>query len=114
MKYLGLALVAIMLVGCGSDKKTTTYTQEAPVLPDAPGGTTLIAQADNAASAGLSYTEVGDGSVLVNCGDDCNVQLFEALIVTDDAVGAIDAATSALHASHDSSVCTQDSTCPQL
>jgi len=75
MKKIAISIIAtIALVGCGGGGDT--YIKEAPAVPDEPtNGTTLIVTADNGSSAGISYTEVGDGSVLVNCGDNCGVYI---------------------------------------
>ena len=71
-----LLLPLLFLVGCGSD---TTYVQEAPLLPETPtDGTNIIVSAEGESSAGVQYTEVGDGSILVSCGDDCSLSIYEA------------------------------------
>ena len=75
MKRMMLIVAAAALVaGCSSDKNT--YVEEAPLLPDQPtNGTTLIVTAEGESTAVIGYTEVGDGSILVNCGDYCGVYI---------------------------------------
>jgi len=87
MKKIIFSLVAVVaLVGCGGSNDT--YIKEAPAVPDTPtNGTTLIITADNGSSTGVSYTEVGDGSVLVNCGDNCGVYIGTQVEPTDGGAG---------------------------
>jgi len=69
MLFVGVAVAGLTLfTGCGGGD---TYVAEGPAAPEIPTdtGQALIVQASDDSSAGLSYTEVGDGSILVNCGD---------------------------------------------
>ena len=79
-KIIFATLVAFGLVGCGSNG--TTYVKEAPMLPEEPtNGTNIIVTAEEGSSAGLRYTEVSDGSVLITCteSDNCgNITVYEA------------------------------------
>ena len=61
-------VAAAILTGCGSNK--STYVTEAPAIPEVPNpnGTALIVTATDDSEAGITYTEVGDGSLLVDCG----------------------------------------------
>ena len=71
--------------GCSGD--TTSFTQEAPLEPETPSnGTAIIVEASEESSVGLSYTNVSDNSILVTCGDDCNLTVNEAEKVVDEAV----------------------------
>ena len=69
MKVL-LSIVAVLaLVGCGSGGGNTYVTEEAaiPEVP-APDGTALIVSG-NEGNTGITYTEVGEGALLIDCGD---------------------------------------------
>lgn len=87
MKYTILIALAFALVGCGGSD--TTYVKEAPALPETPtDGTNIIVSADGGSNVGLSYTEVGDGAILIECGDgdnvSCgNISVYEATEVTE-------------------------------
>ncbi len=69
MKSLILIASIFALVGCGSDGDT--YVDSGPAIPEVPNpdGTALIVTASDSSSAGITYTEVSDGSILVDCGD---------------------------------------------
>jgi len=84
MKYLLMAMVAFVFTACGGSE--TTYVKEAPVPPATPtDGNTVLVQADNGSNVGLSYTQLGDGSILVQCGNysrDCgNIDVYSAVEV---------------------------------
>ena len=77
----------LMLTGCGKDN--TTYTKEAPAIPETPtNGTNVIVSADNGSNVGLSYTQVGENAVLVECGDgdgySCGVTVYEVSETSSD------------------------------
>ena len=81
-----LATVAILLNACGSNKNT--YVEEKQLLPDEPtNGTTLIVTAEGESNAAIGYTEVGDGSILVNCGDNCAVYVGSLIDKTENDAG---------------------------
>jgi len=84
MKKTVISLVAMVaLVGCGGGD---TYEAQAPLYPDQPSdGSSILVTADNGSSAGVSYTDVGDGSILVNCGDNCTVYTATPLDGEDGA-----------------------------
>ena len=76
------SVLMLLLVGCGSND--TTYLKEAPVVPDEPtNGNTILVQADNDSSVGLQFTDLGDGSILITCGDGNNYTcgVFDAVPV---------------------------------
>ncbi len=66
---LFLLASVLMFTACGSSGSSKTYeTQDAvPEVPN-PNGTALIVSG-NEGNTGISYTEVSDGSILVDCGD---------------------------------------------
>ena len=80
MKKIIFGIVfALFIVGCGGD---TTYTQEAPLEPAVPSnGTAIVIEGEN---NGLSYTNVSDGAILVECGDNCDLTVNEVTKVEDD------------------------------
>ncbi len=61
-------VAAVVLVGCGSGG--TTYQSSGKAVPEVanPAGTSLIVTASEGSQVGVSYTEVGDGGILVDCG----------------------------------------------
>ena len=68
-------VLALLMVGCGSD---TTYTQEAPLEPSTPSnGTAVIVEATDNSSVGVSYTQV-DGGVYIEANDGSEVTVYEA------------------------------------
>ena len=83
--YLGIltgalaSLAVVIMSGCGGD---TTYTQEAELPPEVPSnGTAIVIEGED---NGLSYTNVSDNSILVSCGDDCNLTVNEVAKVEDE------------------------------
>jgi len=88
LRMIGGALLSLMaavvITGCGSSGSTYT-TNEAP-LPEAvpTDGTNIVVSADNDSNVGLSYTNVGENSILVTCGDDCDLSVYEATKDEDD------------------------------
>ena len=81
MKKIMISLVAILAVsGCGSDG--TTYVQEAPILPDTTNGTNILVTTDG--DVGISYTEIGDGNILIDCGDSYQCGVFELSPLDDN------------------------------
>ena len=84
LMIIATALATLMIVGCGSS--STTYEQDGTVLPQEPtDGTSLIVTADNESQVGLVYTELGDGAIMIECGDgdysNCELNVFEAIEV---------------------------------
>ena len=84
MKYLLMILSAFVFTACGGSD--TTYVKETKALPETPtDGNAVIVQADNGSNVGLSYTQLEDGSILVQCGDysrDCgNIDVYTAVEV---------------------------------
>ena len=81
---LAVALVAI-LTGCGSTGSKTTYQEEEQALPEIPvtDGQVLVVSG-NDGDTGISYTNVGDGSVLVDCGTGGCGDVYVASPVTED------------------------------
>lgn len=77
--------VAIVISGCGSSGGDTYTTNEAPLPEQTPtNGTNIVVSAENESEAGLSYTNVSNNSILVSCGDDCNLTVNEATKVEDE------------------------------
>jgi len=69
-------LVALLFVSCSTDGDST-YVQEAPLVTDTPtNGTSIIVSTET--EAVVSYTNVSEGSILVSCGDDCDLEVYEA------------------------------------
>ena len=69
IKGLIAALVAVFIMtGCGGGN---TYVTEGNAAPEVPTdtGKALIITASDRAKVGMSYTEVGDGGILIDCGD---------------------------------------------
>ena len=86
MKYTIAIIAAMLLIGCGSD--STTYVAEPTPLPEVvpTNGTNIVVTADDESNVGLSYTEVGDGAILVECGNgdgDCSITVYEAEMVEE-------------------------------
>ncbi len=83
-KMITMSLVSAMIVvGCGSGSKT--YVDEGPATPDTPTeGNVLVVTASDEATGVITYTEVGDGSVLVECGDGDNYNCEVSLAVEED------------------------------
>ena len=81
---LAVALVAI-LTGCGSTGSKTTYQEEEIAEPEIPvsNGNVLVVSG-NDGDTGISYTDVGDGSVLIDCGDGGCGDVYVASPVTED------------------------------
>ena len=67
MRSIILTVTTLILVGCGGGD---TYVANEPAIPEIPTGTgnALIVTATDDGSAGLKYTEIGDGSILIDCG----------------------------------------------
>ena len=63
-------VAAAMLSGCGSSTTNKTYVEEAPAPPEIPlvDGQVLVVSG-NEGDTGISYTNLGDGSLLIDCGD---------------------------------------------
>ena len=61
-------ILSLGLQGCG-DTKNSTYEAEGPALEEIPttDGQVLVVSG-NEGDTGISYTNVGDGSVLIDCG----------------------------------------------
>lgn len=78
MKAVILSLVTIAaLTGCSS---SSTYQTEGS-LPAGEPSTNIIVSSDNGSSSGLTYTNVGDSGILVECGDgdgDCSINVYQA------------------------------------
>jgi len=68
-KIFVLATFSLFIVGCGSGGGNTYVTEEVatPEVP-APNGTALMVTG-NEGNTGITYTNVGEGSVLIDCGD---------------------------------------------
>ena len=77
-KILISTILVLGLIGCGTSGGDTTYVQEAP-LPEAipTNGTNIVVTAEGESTVGMSYTNVSDGSILVSCGDNCNLDVNE-------------------------------------
>ncbi len=90
MSVLLGALMALTLTGCGSSSGSTrTYeTQEA--IPEVPntGGDSIIVQNTGDGVAGMTYTKVSDGSVLVDCGPGGCGDVFAGNDITGDGDGS--------------------------
>lgn len=68
IKGIVAACIAVFIMaGCSSEK---TYITEGSAAPEVPTdtGQALIITASDEAKVGMSYTEIGDGSVLIDCG----------------------------------------------
>ena len=76
-KILG-SLVTLFIIGagltaCGSSN-SKTYTTGTTTEGEQPPGNAIIISGNTESSVGVSYTEVGDGSIFVTCGGDgCDV-----------------------------------------
>jgi predicted small lipoprotein YifL len=97
--FLSITLLiagALFLTACGSGGDT--YVAEGPAAPEIPvgEGQAFIVQASGDSSAGMSYTEVGDGSILVDCGDGdkYNCEVITAEMVPANEDGASDECSS--------------------
>ena len=66
---LGVA-VMLLVVGCGSSGGKTYVANPEPAAPEVPsvGGDAFVITSSGEGSAGMSYTSLEDGSVLVDCG----------------------------------------------
>jgi len=80
--YIAVAAM-IGLSGCGSSKKTT-YQEEEQAVPEIPvsNGQVLVVSG-NEGDTGISYTNVGDGSVLIDCGGGGCGDVYVASPVTE-------------------------------
>lgn len=77
MRSIYLIAIAVIIVGCGGGDTYVTNEQAVPEIPTDTGQALVVTASDNA-TAGLSYTEVGDGSVLIDCGDGgCGIYIGE-------------------------------------
>ncbi len=68
-KVLMLSVVAFMMVGCGSDGDTYVANPE-PALPELPTSgedSFIITNTGDGSSAGMSYTKLDNGSILIDC-----------------------------------------------
>ena len=68
--FTALAVAAVLaLNGCGSSSKTV-YQEEAIAEPETPitDGNVLIVSG-NEGNTGISYQDLGDGNLLIDCGD---------------------------------------------
>ena len=85
-KLIMASLLVFLLIGCSSGGGDT-FIQEAP-LPEAvpTNGTNIIVTAEGESNVGLSYTNVGEGAILIECGDDCDLTVNEASPTTDNSV----------------------------
>ena len=77
LSLAAVAIVSISMTACGSSGESKTYSSagaaEAGVQSE---GNALIISGNTDSKVGVSYTEIGDGSVLVECGgDDCDVSV---------------------------------------
>jgi uncharacterized membrane protein len=89
IKFILTLATVFALTACGGGGDT--YVANEAALPDTPlNGDAFIVQADQGSSVGISYTQLNDGSILVQCGDGdgYNCQVFTADIVTTDGSGA--------------------------
>jgi len=86
MKKILLSVILVLgLVGCGTSGGDTTYVQEAPLEPAVPtNGTNIVVNAEGESNVGLTYTEVGAGAILVECGDNCDLDVYEATKIEPD------------------------------
>ncbi len=65
-----MAASAIMFSGCGGDDNTTYERSTEPALEELPtsgGDSFVITNTGDNASAGMSYTKLEDGSILIDC-----------------------------------------------
>ena len=77
-------VVALLMVGCGSDGGDTYVTEEAPLPPATPSnGTAIVVEATDNSSVGVSYTQV-DGGVYIEANDGSQVTVYEATKVEDE------------------------------
>ena len=69
-KSLFSIVTVLLLVGCGGSGGGTQYTTEAPVMPDIPTeGNAIIVTANDDSNAVMSYTQVSDNGILIECGE---------------------------------------------
>ncbi len=68
-KIIVLSALAFMLIGCGSDGTTYVASPE-PALPELPTSgedSFVITNTGDESSAGMSYTKLDNGSILIDC-----------------------------------------------
>jgi len=80
MKIIITLILGVFLSGCGSGKTYTTTEPASPGVPTQNGDVIIIS--NEGSETNVQYTQVGDGSVLVECGDNCTVNI--AIIESDD------------------------------
>jgi hypothetical protein len=71
-----LITISLVLVGCGRSTYQTTGAQPDESLDN---GQVIIVESSGDSNATVHYTEVGDGSIIIYCGDgdnyECNVYI---------------------------------------
>ena len=68
-KVLMLSVIAFMMVGCGSSGDTYVASPE-PAIPELPTSgedSFIITNTGDESSAGMSYTKLDNGSILIDC-----------------------------------------------
>jgi len=90
MKTLILIASTLALVGCGSSG--TSYQTTGEAIPEVPqDGGAFVVSSNNGSTSAIQYTQLNDGSILVQCGDgdgySCQVYTAEQLY-TDGEGGA--------------------------
>ena len=81
-KILIGSLLTFMLIGCGSGSGTT-YVDNGPALPEVPtNGTSIVV---SGSESSVTYTNVGNGAILVECGDNCDLDVNEVSKIEEEA-----------------------------
>ena len=83
-KLILVSVLALFLTACGTSGDNYT-TNEAPMTPDVPtNGSNIVVSAEGESNVGLTYTNVSEGSILVSCGDNCDLDVYEATKLSDE------------------------------
>ena len=93
MRYTLMILSAFLLVGCGGGTTYVTEDQAIPEIPTDTGQALIVTTTDNG-TTGLSYTQVGDGSILIDCGSGGCGDVYVASPVDDSVTDTTNETTT--------------------